>query len=317
MLKKGQAIAKCLQWFLLILLVLPVNGFAGPFNTVVAFGDSLSDNGNLLPIEGQPEPDPRFYYQGRWSNGPVWVDYLKDPQHLDTALFVLAQNGAKTDGLVPPGLIEQVTVFITSEELTIWTDTLFVIWIGGNDFLNGAGDYQAAIDNFEEAMQRLIDAGARHLLLMNLPDLGAIPEILGTPEAEPASEFTENFNASLADLIDRFSAEEPQVNFYEFDVAALFDEVRSDPDAFGLVNVSDPSPNFAVADNFDGADHLFWDEIHPTTRMHALIADRVNANLQTQIPDLSPDSDDDDSSDLSCFIQTLWGRSTLYQRGSP
>lgn len=304
--KTRPAILKWLRLSLFMLMVLPATGYAGPFDEVVVFGDSLSDNGNLLLINEQPKPDPQFYYQGRLSNGPVWVEYLTDPQHLNTTLHDLALGGAKSDGLVPPGLIEQVTVFIASEKLTLSDNTLFVIWIGGNDFLNGAGDYRASVANIETAVQLLVDAGATHLLLMNLPDLGTIPETLGTPEAAPATEFTVNFNASLVDLIDRFSAEQPRVNFYEFDVAAQFANVRGDPAAYGFVTVSEPSPNFAVADNFDGAGYAFWDEIHPTTQMHALIADRVYADLQTQVPDMIPESGGD-SSDATCFIDILRG----------
>ena len=51
-------------------------GSAAPFNEIVVFGDSLSDNGNLVLIEGQPVPDPELYWEGRLSNGPVWVEYL-------------------------------------------------------------------------------------------------------------------------------------------------------------------------------------------------------------------------------------------------
>ncbi len=301
--KRSLSIMKWLQLWAIMLFFLPVNAFAGPFGGVVVFGDSLSDNGNLLLVEGQPKPDPELYYQGRLSNGPVWVEYLTDPQHLDTVLHDRALGGAKSDGLIPPGLIEQVTAFIALDGPPLSANTLFVIWIGGNDFLNGDGDFKATVDNIEDAMQRLVDAGAVHLLLMNLPDLGAIPDTLGTPEAPAASAFTENVNADIARLLDGFSTQEPHVNFYEFDVAAQFAAIRDDPAAYGLVNVNEPSPNFAIPDNFDGAGHAFWDEIHPTTQVHALIADRVYADFKAQ-----PPPEEDDSSITSCFVETLMGR---------
>ena len=40
---------------------------------IVAFGDSLIDTGNLFAATGQP---PAPYFDGRFSNGPVWVEYL-------------------------------------------------------------------------------------------------------------------------------------------------------------------------------------------------------------------------------------------------
>ena len=255
----------------------------------------------------QPKPDPELYYQGRLSNGPVWVEYLVDPQHLNTVLHDRALAGAKSAGLIPPGLIEQVTVFIAIDGPTLSVNTLFVIWIGGNDYLNGDGNYQATVANIKDAMQRLVDAGAIHILVMNLPDLGAIPDTLETPEAPQATAFSADFNAGLAGLLDTFSVEQPQVNLYEFDVSALFAAVRSDPATYGLVNVSEPSPNFAVANNFDGAGYTFWDDIHPTTQMHALIADRVNADLNAQVPAMNP-ATEEDSSNSTCFIETLWQR---------
>ena len=77
-------------------------GTGATFDEVVVFGDSLSDNGNLVIVEGQPLPDPTLYYQGRLSNGPVWVEYLTNPRHLGTALSDKAYGGANSSGLLPP-----------------------------------------------------------------------------------------------------------------------------------------------------------------------------------------------------------------------
>ena len=40
---------------------------------LVVFGDSLSDNGNTFSTAGLPKAP---YYNGRWTNGPNWVDYF-------------------------------------------------------------------------------------------------------------------------------------------------------------------------------------------------------------------------------------------------
>ena len=60
---------------LVLLLVTPVAApaFASPITQIVAFGDSLSDTGNDLIAFGSPQPP---YYQGRFSNGPNWIDDL-------------------------------------------------------------------------------------------------------------------------------------------------------------------------------------------------------------------------------------------------
>ncbi|KAG2441308.1 hypothetical protein HYH02_009901 [Chlamydomonas schloesseri] len=41
---------------------------------IVIFGDSISDSGNTFRAAGVPQPD--LYFQGRYSNGPVWHEYL-------------------------------------------------------------------------------------------------------------------------------------------------------------------------------------------------------------------------------------------------
>src|SRR5438067_11674198 len=50
--------------------------WADLFTEIVAFGDSLTDTGNYFTRANNTAPDPGTYYQGRWSNGPVWVERL-------------------------------------------------------------------------------------------------------------------------------------------------------------------------------------------------------------------------------------------------
>src|SRR5580658_5393666 len=47
---------------------------AGSIDAIYAFGDSLSDVGNVYSAVGIPASPP--YYQGEFSNGPVWVQDL-------------------------------------------------------------------------------------------------------------------------------------------------------------------------------------------------------------------------------------------------
>ena len=284
-----------------ILALCPTSGFAAELDEIVVFGDSLSDDGNLLFFEDQPRPDPEIYYQGRFSNGPVWVEYLVDPERLNLPKTAIALGGAQTDGLVPPGLLEQVSVYTAARGFSLSEDTLFILWAGANDFLNGDGDFQDAVDNINTAMERLVEFGAMHILVFNLPDLGTIPDTLSTPEAPAASAFTLNFNAELADMLDQFSVEHPEVGLYTFDANSFFMEVRNNPAEFGFTNVTEPSPNFEIENNFEGAGHLFWDEKHPTTAAHALLADRVFADINAQLPE-SPDADEDDDDSSNCFI---------------
>src|SRR4051812_35629246 len=55
---------------LVVLLLLAFSSVAvRAFDSIYAFGDSLSDTGNI------PAPAPD-YFDGRFSNGKLWIEYL-------------------------------------------------------------------------------------------------------------------------------------------------------------------------------------------------------------------------------------------------
>ena len=57
------------------LLVAPMLGRAGAYDAIYAFGDSLSDTGNIFAATGGAEPAAP-YANGQFSNGAVWVQDL-------------------------------------------------------------------------------------------------------------------------------------------------------------------------------------------------------------------------------------------------
>ncbi len=116
---------------------------AASFSSIVVYGDSLSDNGNLLAAAGVPGPP---YFNGRRSNGPVAVEQLA--VSLGSPLLDFAYIGATTgignfgDGGTPtssgafhlPGM--QVELANTKGLLGPYlAGGLFVVWGGPNDFL--------------------------------------------------------------------------------------------------------------------------------------------------------------------------------------
>ena len=48
-----------------------------PFHDMIVFGDSLSDSaGNLFALSNDVEPPSPPYDNGRFSDGPLWVETL-------------------------------------------------------------------------------------------------------------------------------------------------------------------------------------------------------------------------------------------------
>src|SRR5262245_27144397 len=81
---------------------------AGPFSNLFVFGDSLSDLGNVAQATASipfidPTPGP-YYYNGRFSNGPIYVESLASGLGLPAVVQSraggnnFAHGGAKTSG---------------------------------------------------------------------------------------------------------------------------------------------------------------------------------------------------------------------------
>src|SRR6266478_3795511 len=73
---------------------------ARAFDAIYAFGDSLTDTGN------KPAPAPD-YFQGRYSNGALWIEYLSTQLGLDYA----AQNNFAKSGGETSDALAQVEQF--------------------------------------------------------------------------------------------------------------------------------------------------------------------------------------------------------------
>ena len=293
---------------LLILTACPVALAAAPaaaqFDGLVVFGDSLSDVGNveqvtaLLP--GIPTTPGPFYFDGRFSNGPNYVDGLAAGLGLgpvDNSLSggsIYAYGGARTSGTPFPENVviqdvdDQIDLYLAANPFAGATD-LFVVFAGGNDVvaaLNGgsASDVQAAAQGLAGDIGRLYDAGARSILSPNLPDLGLTPRYRSDPAA--ANALSVAFNDALDAALDDLELTRPDLELFRLDVFGLFNDLVANPSAAGLVNVSDPAAPglFPGAESYDTSliapdpnQYLFWDDFHPTAAGHARLADAALA----------------------------------------
>lgn len=259
----------------LSLSLLPVVALADPFSSVVVYGDSLSDNGNLFAATGVPGAP---YYMGRRSNGPVAVEQLA--AKLGVPLADFAWIGATTgvgnigDGGTPTtpgvdGLPGMQVELAASESLLspFIANGLFVVWGGPDDFLaTPPGTVSQAVSDLVGIVTTLQSLGVKHILVPGMPDLGLTPtfESLGPVAAAEATALTNVFNADL-------QASLPSgVAFYN--TANLLRSMVADPSAFGFTNVTDPCFN-GVTVCSDPSQYLFWDDFHPTTAADTFAAD--------------------------------------------
>jgi phospholipase/lecithinase/hemolysin len=275
-------------------LALALPARAVPFSHLAVYGDSLSDSGNFYAAIGMPGPP---YYAGRASDGPVAVEYLAAA--LGTPLLNFAWFGATTgignqlDGgtatsVGPASLPGMRTAYEGSAGAIapLAPSALFLVWGGPDDFfapspldanLFATADRAAA--NLVSIVNQLEGLGAQHVLVLGMPDLGLAPRFraMGPADAAGASLLTNYFNDRLAVALP--------ANVMYFDTAGLLRQIVADPARYGLANVTDACLN-AAASAVCGTpgQYLFWDDVHPTTRGHAILAGQLAAAIPEPAP---------------------------------
>ena len=295
------------------------------YSQLVIFGDSLSDVGNDRSNSfGFAVDDP--YWQGRFSDGPVYVEYLADllglpsPTYSENGGTNHAHGGAQVlenqfvFSWVIDSMEEQKVKYLDANQGMADPDALFIVLGGGNDVRAPSVDLVDTAADLVSIVDDLIDAGATNFVVPNLPDLGMTPEVTqfnggaGAASTARVTLFNDEVDAGLVPLA-------ANANIHRFDVFGLINdlaaEVTASGSSHGFTNVTDDcweggpttaTSGMGLGDGFftsypvcdNPAEYLFWDIIHPTTAAHEFLAEELFASL-TAI-----DADFDDDGALDC-----------------
>ena len=279
------------------------------YTSIVVFGDSLSDTGNVANLTltkyGIEVPGPDAdYTAGRFTDGAdtlppaenyfgVWVEQLaatlpSKPPVVDSLdggtnyAYGFATTGSGTgvftfgpsDSLFVnvDNVGQQITDYLATKP-KITDKTLFVVWGGAIDVLYATSEDDVIDAGLNQTLniQRLIDAGATQFIIPNLPPLGSVPRLNGSPATSvPATQASALYNEVLSGGVDllRFVDFEKHPQLSELDVFSLFNQIVASPSTYSLVNVTMSSQGMAV----DPDTYLFWDDLHPTTHGHNILA---------------------------------------------
>jgi phospholipase/lecithinase/hemolysin len=127
-------------------------------------------------------------------------------------------------------------------------------------------------------VRSLAAAGAQHFLVPNLPDLSLTPAIAGESDAVQAEArgFSIVFNNELAAQLNTISSSAPDADIFRFDTFAFLSGVVANPAAYGFVNPQDECLSLTGPCGNPDA-HLYWDDFHPTSRAHGILASEFAA----------------------------------------
>jgi phospholipase/lecithinase/hemolysin len=276
------------------------------YNQLVVFGDSLSDTGNLSKALGGLFPPPPFF-NGRLSNGPLWLEYLA-PAIGITQVTNLAFAGATTGrsnvgSLIAgqdlgklPGVLDEIDLFANQLQANGLTqanpNALYVVWGGANDFLTLPQSIPDAIqsvldsvNNVAKAVTNLAGLGAQTIVVPNLPNLGITPFAAARNLSTNATLFSTLFNTLLQGTLGDLERD-LKVDIVQVDVFSLVQSIVLRPGEFGLSNLTTPLFQAALASPtpIDPAKFAFADDFHPTTAVHQLIGEAFQRVLSKPVP---------------------------------
>lgn len=299
-----------LSKLLLVYLLMPLGAFATdkPISNIFVFGDSLSDKGNLASLPQYSFLNTPPFNHG-FTNGLFAVEVLANSlglkvnpslhligQPMGTNYAVAGATAGET-GNPQINLTSQVDTFLSYKANSAPKDALYIIFIGGNDVSNALGKHgkpviMDAVQAVDDNIRTLISAGAKAILVVNVPDLGLTPKIrgLGKKVAKQASYLTYEFNKNLLTHLNHIE-KDLRIDIIDFDLYQLSHIVAghsigmgytnnteacfdSDPTKLDYINGCHSSANFE--------DYFYFDDFHPTEVTH----ERIGRALYSVVPEL-------------------------------
>ncbi|MGE5087856.1 MAG: autotransporter outer membrane beta-barrel domain-containing protein [Candidatus Levyibacteriota bacterium] len=279
-----------------VMLALGAGSANAQYSGAYIFGDSLSDAGQ---------------YGSRFTTNPG----LTGPMYLAQRYGIsvtpsfqggtdYAQGGAMVNSpspLIPPNapnlsIADQVSLQLAKGPLD--SHALYQLWGGSNELLAlvpqaaegqitpaqlQAAIVQSATDLVAQAV-RLQGAGARYLVVYNVPNVGDTPLAAATGAQATFTALSSLYDSTLNAGIAAAHLQVVQVNTFK-----LLGEIVANPAAYGFTNVTMPACTTSsslqctpatLVDPNAPMTYLFADDVHPTTATAKILAAAAASMLE-------------------------------------
>lgn len=254
---------------------------------LVVFGDSLSDSkGRMFEKTHHIFPSYNQYYDGRFTNGFVWGEYLSSPAFLNKEMVNFAEGGSTSASYSAFNLRSN---FLSNLDTQIKDyqpsgRDLTILFAGANDYITlHKNDILRIIENQMDEVEKLLTGGAKNILVMGLPDISLTPETERSDDKREYKNITLAHNFLLQKNIDELKEKYPEAKIFFFDTSAALKEIMTIAREIGydtthaytthgyihIPTETDPALNISP-------EYLYNDGVHPTQEVHHTFATILN-----------------------------------------
>ncbi|BGP34996.1 hypothetical protein JCM10296v2_006820 [Rhodotorula toruloides] len=281
---------------------------AGYYTALVAFGASYTDNAHARPAKyagSLRHYAPYDKYGGRYTNGPVAVEYMVKastkpalPQKkagvklLDYAYGgSVVQNGLAGTNASWPASRDQVASFLADlkkGKAAVGPGRTLFYFNSGINPVNPAeaerhlGEHIRSINTNANVARKINGAD---YLVVGIPQMEIVPSLLVLAPAAHHSKalallkaLSDQYNKERPAFVKAFQGEVKSGNALWFDLAGLWKSMTNWPGLYGIKAGTTPCYNSstgAVCEN--PSQFLYFDTLHPVTTIHKLMAEKMNA----------------------------------------
>lgn len=264
-------------------------GKAG-YDRPVVFGDSLSASRNTSA------PDPAKYFDGGYTNGPVW------PQYLSWELGMKYEenlNFSRFGGITLPPATELLSKDMSHSLGLYWSNTaafsaIFGTYLAGDnpEFFESLGS--AMHEELLRTLETGYTLGLRDFLILNVADVTFAPLVKNLLNAGQQGRLRNLILSLVPDYGEYrdtwFTGLFPGMRASVVNPNTYLDLFRAAPGDFGITNInqghltSGPTPYAGYFGN-PGSDYFFWDDSTPTTKVQSNLAGYIFADVfSTGVP---------------------------------
>lgn len=254
---------------------------------LVIFGDSLSDSKGLMFKKSHHLlPSYNQYYDGRFTNGFVWDEFLSSPAFLKKEAISFAEGGSTSARYSRFNLLSNILSNLETQIKSYqpFKRDLAILLCGANDYITlRQNNIIKVVEKQIDDISGLLLRGVDNILVMGMPDISLSPEAAASDERRKYKDITIAHNALLERNVAELKMRYPQKKIFFFNTPAAMEEILNLAKKMGYNTTqsyihhgyvhmpASRNPRLDIA-----PEYIYNDSVHPTQEVHYAFATLLN-----------------------------------------